>query len=351
MFSISRLFSLYAAMVIAGLLAIAGTMSFALNTLRIGGDSYGTIVQAKDLVADILPPPLYLVEAYLETKLIADDEASLPEHAARLQTLRNDFNTRRDVWRAANLDPHVQTLLKDAVGKGETFWEQTLKTYIPALSARDAQAAKAAMNEINKIYANHRQSVDALVVAANDFQKTAEQHADDQNTFLNRVLMATTALVFSLVIAGITFLRIRAVRPVREMTTHMTALAAGHFEPVPHQSRTDEIGEMAASVAIFRQNTLDGIEARKREDNLRHAADRERAAQEADRAVAEAERNLVVQSLATGLEHLAALRRKVRKPARQLQQCRQRNAGHHQHGRPDGCIGRIGFIRNRCCVR
>ena len=36
-----------------------------LNKVKINGDEYNRIAQEKDLIADILPPPEYLVEAYL----------------------------------------------------------------------------------------------------------------------------------------------------------------------------------------------------------------------------------------------------------------------------------------------
>ncbi len=43
-----------------------GTTYFALRTLKVGGHLYGQIVLGKDLLADILPPPEYIIEPYLE---------------------------------------------------------------------------------------------------------------------------------------------------------------------------------------------------------------------------------------------------------------------------------------------
>ncbi|MFZ3045831.1 MAG: hypothetical protein WA151_07945, partial [Desulfatirhabdiaceae bacterium] len=38
-----------------------------LNNLRVNGPVYEQIVEGKDLIADILPPPEYIMEAYLVT--------------------------------------------------------------------------------------------------------------------------------------------------------------------------------------------------------------------------------------------------------------------------------------------
>ena len=48
-----------------------------MSELKVGGSSYERIIAGKDLVADILPPPLYVVEAYLEAEQVVDDTSSL----------------------------------------------------------------------------------------------------------------------------------------------------------------------------------------------------------------------------------------------------------------------------------
>ncbi|BBJ23259.1 hypothetical protein [Candidatus Nitrotoga sp. AM1P] len=46
--------------------SIYGMWSFkTLNELKVNGPIYHRIVQGKDLVADILPPPEYIIESYL----------------------------------------------------------------------------------------------------------------------------------------------------------------------------------------------------------------------------------------------------------------------------------------------
>ena len=46
--------------------SLYGAWSFkALNEIQVNGPIYQRIVQSKDLIADILPPPEYIIESYL----------------------------------------------------------------------------------------------------------------------------------------------------------------------------------------------------------------------------------------------------------------------------------------------
>ena len=49
-------------------LILFGLMSFyAMSKIKVNGPIYKNIVQGKDLIADILPPPEYIIESYLTT--------------------------------------------------------------------------------------------------------------------------------------------------------------------------------------------------------------------------------------------------------------------------------------------
>jgi len=63
--TIARLLITFAVVVVVGLAGSIGLQSFTLSQLKVNGPVYDGIIDGKDLVADILPPPLYLVEAYM----------------------------------------------------------------------------------------------------------------------------------------------------------------------------------------------------------------------------------------------------------------------------------------------
>ena len=57
--------------------AVYGLVSFqTLGALKVGGPLYQHIVQNKDMVADVLPPPEYIIESYLVTlQMVAAEPA------------------------------------------------------------------------------------------------------------------------------------------------------------------------------------------------------------------------------------------------------------------------------------
>ncbi len=65
-FSVSTAISLFGLVTAIGFAALFFTSGYALEQLRVGGPLYGRIKLGNDLIADILPPPAYVLEAYLE---------------------------------------------------------------------------------------------------------------------------------------------------------------------------------------------------------------------------------------------------------------------------------------------
>jgi len=45
-----------------------------LSQLKVNGPIYKRIVQGKDLIADILPPPEYILESYLTVSMLANEK-------------------------------------------------------------------------------------------------------------------------------------------------------------------------------------------------------------------------------------------------------------------------------------
>ena len=55
------------------------------SAVRLQPDQVGN-----DLIADILPPPEYVIEAYLEATLVLHDPAQLSAHRDRIAQLKKD---------------------------------------------------------------------------------------------------------------------------------------------------------------------------------------------------------------------------------------------------------------------
>lgn len=94
------------------------------------------------------------------------------------------------------------------------------------------------------------------------------------------VYTAGTLIVISLVVGGMALwvVMVRVVRPVNALSDTMMVLADGNLEvEIPNADRNDEVGDMAKSVQIFKDNA---IERRQMEAEQREKEEREREQQE-----------------------------------------------------------------------
>ena len=107
------------------------------------------------------------------------------------------------------------------------------------------------------------------------------------------------------------------VRPVVRMTEVMTRLARGDVsEQIPDADRKDEIGHMAAAVAVFRDNAIERTRLENAAEEGRMLSESERREREAAKASEAAEIHHAVEALADGLGRLADgdLAHRIEKP-------------------------------------
>jgi methyl-accepting chemotaxis protein len=166
--SISAAIALFGVTTGLGLAAMVITSGYALNQLRIGGAFYSQIKLGNDLVADILPPPEYVVEAYLEATLALRDPSKLSVHQDRLKELHREYDERREFWVKSDLEPAMKAnLTVKSAAEVQKFWMVTENEILPALSKNDREGAEKAYARLGAIYLAHRAIIDDIVKQAN----------------------------------------------------------------------------------------------------------------------------------------------------------------------------------------
>jgi methyl-accepting chemotaxis protein len=172
------------AVAFAILLVIFGVFSaYTRAKVQVNGPIYTKIVMGKDLVADILPPPEYIIESYLTafqiTEASVDAERSALE--AKFTQLEKDYHDRHAVWQADLPEGRMkQAMVEDAARHAFAFFRLVHDRLLPAVKAGDTAAARALVTgELKAAYDQHRTFIDEVVAAANDFNRAHELEAAD----------------------------------------------------------------------------------------------------------------------------------------------------------------------------
>jgi methyl-accepting chemotaxis protein len=298
----------------AGIILAATVSSTSVNQVRVGGPMYEQIIQGKDLVADILPPPAYVIEAYLEATLALNRASPLADSAAKLRQLRTDYNDRHKYWVESNLTPSIKTKLVDTShAHVERFWTAVERRLLPALENNAQDAAKEAYAVVAEAYRAHRQVIDDIVKDANNLNTALEATAvrEISGTFWS--VAAVLGGLFALLALGIVMVNTRIVRPIRQMTSVMNSMAKGNFDvKIAGHERRDEIGEMAQASRVFRDAGLErsrleneAAEQRRLFEEQRARSDEMQAKVAEEREAIAEEQSHVVAALAEGLRSLA----------------------------------------------
>lgn len=123
---------------LVGLMVYAWHAQATVQKVRINGPVYQEIIQGKDLLADILPPPEYLVESYLLAfqMIGVQDRTHLLSLVERGRKLAEEFEARYAYWAKALPDGQAKTLLTErAYAPGRAFLTVFTNELVPALMA------------------------------------------------------------------------------------------------------------------------------------------------------------------------------------------------------------------------
>jgi methyl-accepting chemotaxis protein len=246
--------------ILIGLVLVAVAVAgFVMMQIRYGGPIVERANQQADLIADVLPPPLFVVEPYLDTTvaLTAPDQAD--EIVAKLDAARGEFAARRDYWRKtevpAELKPHIDT----TIHRAEQFWQVVDEEYVPALKRGDFAAIREIHDaKLAPMYRDQHEGVAALVKATNTYR--ADMAARD--TRMVEICLAVAGLLALAVIvallraAKIVYRRIAL--PLGEATDTITRLAKGDFAmTIAGTEKSDELGAMARAMEVFRKGGIE----------------------------------------------------------------------------------------------
>ena len=251
-----------------GFTAVVSTSLYALKELKVGGPLYSDIKLGNDLIADILPPPEYVIEAYLEATLAMREPDQLAAHGERLVQLRKDYDERKAFWVTSSLSADLKTaLVSKSDAEVQKFWKAS-DQLLPALTAMDAGASEGIFAKLMYAYTGHLGFIDSIVESANKQNADMEKLAADRDSSMLYILLGVSAAVLAFIAAGLLGVAVGVVRPIVRMTGTMQKLATGDLAAdIPFAHRRDEVGSMAGALVVFKQAAVEN--SRLREEQLR----------------------------------------------------------------------------------
>ena len=234
-------------------------------TITINSPAYQDIITGKDLVADILPPPEYIIEPFqISLEMLEErDPAKINQSIATLKNLQSAYITRHEYWAQTLLPGQIrEKMVNTSYLPAMEFWDDVNSRFIPAMTSGDYGLAKKVAYESMRIhYQEHRAIIDEIVTLANEQNRNNEQMAGQKEQSIYFGMIGISILLF-LALIWIGLIIIRLLRPLKETTRMIQEMSYGHLSMRLNINRGDEIGKMAQAMdtlADYLQDTFSGF--------------------------------------------------------------------------------------------
>ena len=250
---------------VLGMTLVAYEAISTINTVKIGGEMQMDIQKDSDLLADILPPPLYIIEARSVTDQMQTekDAEAIADHADQLRLLRRQFDERIQYWRDnPHEDDQNAILFGDLNNSAQAFFNRALGSYLAALNKGDRALIDTEMQMLEEDADRQRAAVDRLVKLVSE--KSAEYRARASAVVASSVLSTQISIaVVSVLFIAVFVMVLRAIRRdiggepalAREVITRLVDGDINVSIPVADGDDSSLFAAMQKSLAMSVDNT------------------------------------------------------------------------------------------------
>jgi methyl-accepting chemotaxis protein len=202
---------------------------------------------AKEVIADVLPPPVYLIEMRLVLSQSIEGTMAPKLAAEQIETLAKAYEARMDHWRKSPPFGLEKLLLGKQNDHAQAFM-LAAREVLAQLDKGQQDAAKAALQVAHNEYREHRREVDKTVaegarmatVAVKDFGQVAAQ---------SQLILIFVLVVGVIAMIGFSWLLSKAmVRPLIQARDLARAVASGDLRQRAVVSGADEVSQLMQSL-------------------------------------------------------------------------------------------------------
>ncbi len=222
-----------------------------LQELKIAGPRYKKIAQGKDLIADVVPPPEFLVEAFLAVHQMIDegDRRRLEDLIQQSQQFRANFEERHEYWsKTLQPGPMREAMNVRSYQPAEEFFRVRDEEFIPAVRRGDRDTARTLANSTLKtLYEQHRKAVLQVVHLAMIQNSLEEESATAIAEQRSTLIPFVGVLIAGFTITLTLWLSRRILRAIEQTRRVAERTASGDLTCKVTYTAQDELGQLAVS--------------------------------------------------------------------------------------------------------
>lgn len=309
-------------LLVAVFLGSFGLFSFftwrTVETVRVNGAIYRQIIQGKDLIADVLPPPAYIIESYLLARELLDETDPVRQSAlvAKGAELRTQFETRQEHWKRTLPAGELADLMTSVAARPALeFFQIRDSVYVPALKAGDGAQARTALAQMARAYETHRGAVDQVVAITTGQNLRFETEAEDRvRTDRSTLLLLGSSLV--IIVLALAWFAGREARRLGQrigVAAQIAQQVAGGdlTAQVPVTDDEDETGQLLRAIGSMTQS-LRALVARAKQTSI------EMLTSATEFAAASRQQEMTVQGFGASTQQVASAARQISSTSSEL---------------------------------
>jgi methyl-accepting chemotaxis protein len=225
------------------------------NHTSIGSEAYTNIVMAKDLTADILPPPLFVVESYMEMLEVSrkNDPGQVAKAIETIKSREADFAERKAVWAKDFPDGEMKdVLLTELCPLGEKFYAAFNDKFAPALKAGDfAKAGEILRDDLGPKFYAHREAVEKLAALLDTYSKQTEAKGVEQVSFGAKFMILGFGAVMLCVLVFFILLSRDFTKTFAICLDFARSVASGKLDAAIEYKRGDDFGHLGQALTTM----------------------------------------------------------------------------------------------------
>lgn len=240
-----------------GFVVFAGYTFYTINTIDLNSPSSQDIQRDNNLIADILPPPLYIVESHLVSiriyhELEGGNIILINELLRKAQQLQNDYQTTHEYWLQVEADTDdseiIQSLVTDSYEPANEYFSVFNNEFIPAIQINDIETAHHILDdELTPLYDNHRFIINRIV-SEQRAELEEDQIATQELVNQQRILLFGIALITVLLSLLLAITISQSIsRPILQLADSAEQIKSGNLQTQAVVESKDEIGTLASS--------------------------------------------------------------------------------------------------------